>query len=420
MSDLSERLKRLGVLRGVSHLQSHATVPTPPRSGVKGIEHWVPGQVVHNDRGSFFLAEETFPLDHSHGGIPLSSVMNHSADLLVQLTGETSLSQLDLRHAVFLDTETTGLAGGTGTYAFLVGLGYFEGNLFRLFQFFMRDYSEESAMLHHIAEVMSRLAGIVSFNGRAFDLPLLETRFVLSRLQPDLLKAPHLDLLFPARRIWRARLASCALSSLEQGVLGLSRDGRDVPGYLIPDMYFRYLQTRNAAEIHRVFYHNAQDILSLVALASHVCSFFHAPDSLASADGLDLLSIGKLYERRGLVSESEQTYRHALRRPLPPTTRDAIIQQLSFLYKRLGRWHEAVELWETLRSSGQGSIEPHVELAKYYEHHARDYDQALAITSEARRRTAAEPRTSQRDQMLAELDYRISRLHHKTSWQSPH
>ena len=275
-------------------------------------------------------------------------------------------------------------------------------------------------MLHHIAEVMSRLAGIVSFNGRAFDLPLLETRFVLSRLQPDLLKAPHLDLLFPARRIWRARLASCALSSLEQGVLGLSRDGRDVPGYLIPDMYFRYLQTRNAAEIHRVFYHNAQDILSLVALASHVCSFFQAPDSLASADGLDLLSIGKLYERRGLVSESEQTYRHALRRPLPPTTRDAIIQQLSFLYKRLGRWHEAVELWETLRSSGQGSIEPHVELAKYYEHHARDYDQALAITSEARRRTAAEPRTSQRDQMLAELDYRISRLHHKTSWQSPH
>lgn len=419
MPDLSDRLRRLGVIRGVGHLQPRSPVTQHLQPRRKGIEHWIPGQVVNNGLGSYFLADENFPLHHSHGGVTLSSLLGHSAKLIVQLTGDPALAGLDLRRAVFVDTETTGLAGGTGTYAFLVGLGYFEEDAFHLRQYFMRDYGEEPAMLRGIAQLMSGMDGIVSFNGKAFDLPLLETRFLLSRLPPDPLDAPHLDLLFPARRIWRARLASCALSSLEQGVLGLCRDGRDVPGYLIPDMYFRYLQTGNADEIHRVFYHNAQDILSLVALTSHVCSLFGAPHSLDSVDELDLLSIGQLYERRGLLCESEETYRRALQRPLQPAVRDATILQLSFLFKRLGRWSEAAELWETLWVSDRETVVPLIELAKYFEHHARDYGRALAVASEARRRTTAEPRTYRRDQTLSELDYRISRLQRKTSLSPP-
>jgi uncharacterized protein YprB with RNaseH-like and TPR domain len=373
----------------------------------------VSGQTVRDDRGAFYLVDQSYPLDHQHGGEPLGLALKHPQELFARFTGDPSLSQLDLRRAAFIDTETTGLAGGTGTYAFLVGIGYFDGDCFRLRQFFMRDYSEEATLLHYLAVTMDDLEGIVSFNGRGFDLPLLETRFLLSRLRPDLLDAPHLDLLSPARRLWRARLASCALSSLEQNVLKVHRDERDVPGFLIPHMYFRYLQTGDASEISRVFYHNAQDVLSLVTLASHMGSLFQAPALGLPANELDLLSLGRLCERIGLHLESEEIYRRILRLSLPPEVQAIVQERLSFICKRTGRWDEAVSLWGKLLASGQAHVTPHVELAKYYEHRARDPERALELALQARGVLVARPNDPGYNRVLSALDHRIGRLRRK-------
>ncbi len=268
-------------------------------------------------------------------------------------------------------------------------------------------------MLHHLAQTLDTLTGLVSFNGKAFDLPLLETRFLLSRLRPDLLDAPHLDLLFPSRCLWRARISSCALSSLEQNVLDVRRNGQDVPGFLIPAMYFNYLQTGDAAEISRVFYHNAQDILSLVVLSAQVCRLFHSPDCGEPAHGLDLLSLGRLCERLGSQSEAERAYRHALAVELNADVRSLLQEQLSFVCKREGRWAEAVELWEGLCAAGCRSITPHVELAKYYEHHAADVDRAIALVLEARRTLPRLPSGARPAESRAELEYRLDRLRRK-------
>jgi hypothetical protein len=409
--ELNDRLRRLGVLRGVGHLRPRAT--PPPCARRRGIEQLVQGQVMQNDRGAFFLADETFPLDHRHGGEPLASFLDHAPETLAQLTGDESLAHLDLHRTAFIDTETTGLAGGTGTYAFLIGIGCFDGDCFRLRQYFMRDFGEEQAMLHHLAGHLDELQGLISFNGKSFDVPLLETRFLLARLRPNLLAAPHLDLLFPCRCLWRARLCSCALSSLEHGVLGFQRDGRDVPGWQIPAMYFAYLQTGDAHEIQRVFYHNAQDILSMVSLTTRACTLFHSPTSGPPADGLDLLSVGRLCERLGLVDRSERAYLQALHSPISPQARAVVMEQLAFLYKRSGRWLEAVELWESLCTTRHSGLMPHIELAKYYEHHVMDFDRAIALVLQARELLLSQPRAMPPGVTLAELDHRLDRLRRK-------
>ena len=411
--ELDDRLRRLGVLRGTGHLKSRPAKRQPPRTAGRDIERWVAGQTIQNEQGSFFLTEETYPLDHRHGGESLSSLLEQPQHIFARFSEDISLCQLDLRRAAFIDTETTGLAGGTGTYAFLIGVGYFDDEGFCLRQFFMRDYSEEPALLHYVAETLDGLQSIVSFNGRSFDLPLLETRFLLSRLRPDLLDAPHLDLLLPARRLWRARLSSCALSSLEENVLGVRRDTRDVPGFLIPHLYFRYMQTGDAGEIYRVFYHNAQDILSLVTLTSHIAALFQAPSQGHYANGLDMFSLGRLCEKLGLLAESEQAYRHALRDTLVPEVQAMIEQHLSFVYKRTGRWEEAIGLWERLRSSAQAGTVSHIELAKYYEHRAHDYGYAISLVLQARRQLIDHPHATRHPETLVELDHRINRLRSK-------
>ena len=191
----------------------------------------------------------------------------------------------------------------------------------------------------------------------------------------------------------------------------MHRGGADIPGFLIPAAYFNYLQTGDASEISRVFYHNAQDILSMVTLAAQVCWLYHCPARAESAHALDLLSLGRLCERLGLQCESEQAYRHALACKPSADVRALVQEQLSFLCKRDGRWPEAVELWEVLRESGAAGILPHVELAKYYEHRALDIERAINLVLEAQERvTQVGPSPAE---SRAELDYRLKRLRRK-------
>ena len=305
-SQLRDQLKRLGVSQGARQLR-----PQPRRRG-KTIEELLSGEVVSNANGAFFLHRESYEAGYRHGCYALADLLAQPRQVPGWLARDERLAGVEAGRIAFVDTETTGLAGGTGTYAFLVGVGVFEQDTFVLHQFFMRDYSEELALLSALGELFDRLEAVVSFNGKSFDLPLLETRFIMARQPLRLIGAPHLDLLAPARRIWKHRLDSCALSRLEEEVLGIQRTQDDIPGWLIPQIYQEYARTGDAREIARVFYHNAQDILSLVTLAARLCALLidspPSPPLDGTIPGEDLYGLGGLLLDLGQIDRAEAAY----------------------------------------------------------------------------------------------------------------
>src|SRR2546425_1083201 len=252
----------------------------PPRPAAPPAHEVLGGELVETGAGPLLVVRREYPLTHTHGREPLGPAFAAPLDLLSAVArAETPAG--NSRGLLFLDTETTGLAGGTGTYTFLVGVGRLDGDRFIVEQYFMRDFDEEPALLAALVPLLEQAAGVVTFNGSAFDLPLLETRFVLARRRwPP--RLPHLDLLRPARRIFAPRCADCRLTTLEREVLGLERED-DVPGALIPTLYFDFLRSRRAAPLARVFDHNRHDVLSLVALLGWFGRALATRDHLASA-----------------------------------------------------------------------------------------------------------------------------------------
>lgn len=406
-----QQLERLGVRRG------WADGPPPPPRPRQGpaIEDLVPGRLVENGRGRFFLGQRSYPLDHVHGRWPLRALLDHDGAVAAALSGHTGWLGLDFRQVAFMDTETTGLAGGTGTYTFLVGIGFFDDDRFCLEQYFMRDHSEEPAMLAALGERLATRKALVSFNGRAFDLPLLEARFACNRMASPLAGAPHLDLLLPTRRLWRARLESCALGSVEAHVLGVRRTWEDVPGHVIPSLYFQYLHDGDARSMSSVFYHNAVDVLSLVTLSAVLCDLFAAPDA-ADIQVADLCGLARLYEHLGQMDEAAAAYRRALEQTLPPDVRRVARHRFSLLCKQQGRWDEALTIWQAVVDEDRTTVYAHVEIAKYYEHRARDPGVAAQYTRQALDRVTAPdfPATrAERQSLRDELEHRLRRLERK-------
>ena len=431
-TDLRDKLRRLGVHKGAARIKPPAA-PRRERGG--GIETLVDGREVDTPFGPAFFHEEAYGADHPHGGHALGEVLGQSSAVAAQLANQPALADFDLSRVVFLDTETTGLAGGTGTLVFLVGIGAFSvqppavsdqspafsipHSAFHVQQFFLRSPAEEPAMLHALAERLDAFDAVVSFNGRGFDLPLLDARFRLARMRPRFLSAPHLDLLPPARRMWRGRLPSCALSSLEQHILDVRREQADVPGYLIPGMYVHYVESGDASEMPRVLYHNTIDILSMVSLSTRLLRLFDASsrqseEAVTPADAGDLLALGKWYDDLGRVSDAESALRSCLACQPEPATRTAALHRLGFLLKRAGRRAEAVAVWKALAEarSAEG-IDACVELAKHYEWHAGDARRAAALTRKAMATAGRLPPGTLRDQIEAELTHRLERLARK-------
>jgi len=416
-----QQLERLGVRRGWSaEAKSETTPPVHARRG-PAIEDLVPGRPVGNEHGCFFLGKRRYPLDHVHGQLPLRALLDHDGAVAAELSGEAGWRSRDFRRAAFIDTETTGLAGGTGTYTFLVGVGSFalkgpgEDEAFGLEQYFMRDHSEEPAMLAALSERLAAVDAVVSFNGRAFDLPLLETRFICNRLPSPLAGVPHLDLLLPARRLWRTRLDSCALGSLEASVLGVRRTWEDVPGHVIPSLYFQYLHDGDARSMSSVFYHNAVDVLSMVTLAASLCNLFVGPDA-PGIHAVDLYGLARLYETLGRLDEAVAAYRRALEGSLPADVRRAARHRLSFLCKRQEWWEEALTIWQVVVDEDETTVYAHVEIAKYYEHRVKDLDAALRYTRWALDRVAASDFPAarfERQALREELAHRLRRLERK-------
>jgi uncharacterized protein YprB with RNaseH-like and TPR domain len=408
----------------------------------------VPGFEIDNAAGRCYCSIQAFPLEEARGPLPLGSVLDHPPALFHRYHPTFGLNEMaDYRRAAFIDTETTGLGGGAGVYCFMVGVGTFEAyqagghdslpaspdlstapTHFVVRQYFMRNPAEEGALLVALAAQLASYEMTVTFNGRSFDLPLLRLRYTQNRrllpLNGDvvLLRAdrPHLDLLMPARKIWRRRLQSCRLINLEQMILGLHRSEDDVPGALIPELYLNYVHTGRAEAMRRVFYHNHEDIVTMVALADHLGRALGDVATAASTlpnaavTGMDWAGLGRAYERAGEHSQAITAYHRALESVRSANDRSEILRALGEIYKRQGQWALASEIWQNWITSVAGSDPtPYVELAKYCEWELRDLEQAEMWTAWALHNLQKAHPTARRPADQRDLERRLLRLQQK-------
>ena len=384
MDDIKSRLEKIAQLKKninkITQSQKEKSIHIVNQE-IK-IEEVVSGKFISTPFGDSFIRENYFPRDYKCGEVELFQIFQSSAKTISSLARDDRLKEIDINKTVFLDTETTGLAGGAGTYIFLVGVGYFERDQFCIRQYFMRDYNEERALLSALNDLLANFKAVVTYNGKTFDLPLMESRYIMSGMKMSLKDPYHFDLLYPARRLWKKRLESCSLSTVEREILKVSRDD-DVPGYLIPEIYFKYLRTKDARAIKQVFEHNLQDILSLVALVSRMC--FLVEDPLNNTEyGMDIFSIGKMFDEEKRYEQSTHYYTEALKHNLAEEEALEILRLSSFAYKRQGKWEEAEEIWkEIIERSREFIYYPYEELAKYYEHYLKDYQKAEKAVEEA-------------------------------------
>jgi uncharacterized protein len=386
------------------------------------------GQWIESAEGSVVVVDRYYSADRTHGREPIGRIvetLEGGADALDVLArawpGRTAASYSP--RLCFFDLETTGLAGGAGTQAFLVGCAVLEDGGLRVRQFLLPGFEHERAMLSAVAEWTAAQGTLVTFNGRSFDVPLIETRYLLHRLQFALADMPHLDMLHPARRLWKERPVvagpalddeSCRLSVLERHLAGYHRIG-DVPGFEIPSRYYRFVRSGDAHGLEAVLEHNRIDLISLALVTARALTLIQrGPD--ATAHPRECLGLGRVYERSGTRDDAEACFARAAalaaRVGREPDVHAESLRRLALCRRRAGRLAEAAAAWEEIvRLPGCPSPlrrEAREALAIHHEHRSHDLPAArslvldvLADAAGDRRREAAEYRLRRIERKLA-------------------
>jgi hypothetical protein len=402
---ISELRKRIEEVMNRRDRIAPVVVPQPRGASV-ALERVVEGEEVETEHGRFFCSRSTLAGTDSHGHSRVCDLACLSMGTAAFLAGSQALKGFSLEDGLFLDTETTGLAGGTGTFPFLIGLGWFEKGAFVTSQLFARDFSEERSMLAHLSELASAKRFLVTFNGRAYDLNLLSSRYILNRKEDVLLGMPHIDLLHPSRRMFAHRLENARLVTIEAHVLGVRRED-DVPGYEIPQRYFDWLRRRDGRLMDAVFRHNRLDIVSMAALLKYLAGLVEGGHEMPDAHPGDLLCAARLHHDRG-----DRAAARRMLEPLKECTQPEIAlnarKSLSLIHKRSLQWEQAVSLWKDIIALHPYDVFAVEELAKWYEHRARELGSAIelvrSVLDEARHLGVAERQS---------LEHRMKRLLHK-------
>ncbi len=352
----------------------------------------------------FEIRRQFWGLNLTHGRMPLAAAVKRGRAI-----------GPDGGAVGWLDTETTGLAGGTGTYVFLIGIGAIEDGMFTVTQYFLADLGAEAEMLLAVGEHLSRLDALVTFNGARFDLPLLQTRFLLSRMREFYKERPHLDLLTYARRLWYRPLGGYSLALLEHNILQVKRS-LDVPGWLIPSLYVEYLRTGERGPLEPVFSHNEQDLLSLLALHGVTGEALARPDALSVT--VDWFGLGRLVEQRGDGEAARRCYETNLDRETDPAVRWRTALALARHYRRRGACERLLQLWQRELVAGVLPAWKALErMAMLWEWQLGDPRLALAYTERALSSLAATPPTTT-ERAAARLGMRWDRLARKVSFRS--
>ncbi len=330
--------------------------------------------------------ENPYPLDVRYGKITISAGLEIPSAILSCLSKDNAFDSLDLSTALFIDLETTGLSGGTGVIPFLIGLGYYHDGKFYVSQYFLGEPAEEENMIKEFCTFVKEMdfRSVVTYNGKAFDVPMLETRFILHRQPFFLSELPHLDFLFSARNLWGHKYENCRLFNLALQVLKTGRD-EDIPSSEIPYRYFQYIQTGNYEMIEPVLYHNQEDILSLLGVVIAGANILSEDPESCTADSMDIFGAGKILEKVGDTERSVQYFKRALNGKLTSEVSIQAKKRLSYHFKKQEGWEEAVALWrqevsqETIDAKQLYSFR---ELAMYLEHKEKNYEEARKIAEE--------------------------------------
>lgn len=406
---INELRRRIDAIMRRPSLQTSVASSQPAGQPACRLNELIDGEDMSNDQGNFFVSHRLHPGSSRHGHWYIDELSSPDMEALAFLAGNSELSKHDYSQALFLDTETTGLSGGTGTLAFLIGLGWFEGSRFIVRQIFARDFSEEKACLAFLKGIAEEKKFLVTFNGKAFDLGLLSTRFIMNRMQDPFSGFPHLDLLHPSRRLVGHRLDNTRLATLEDALLGLCREN-DIPGSEIPQRYFDWLRRRDPRIMEGVFEHNRLDILSMAGLALHLSRLVAFPEDSPGIDQRDLLALARLRKIRKDHCGMESILENLIHNKNHDTASEAR-RMLSLRYKTLGEWDKAVRLWEMMLKDDPGNFFAAEELAKWYEHRAHEPRKAIEVINRLvgnKRKLNNEERDSL-DKRLGRLKSRIER-----------
>jgi uncharacterized protein YprB with RNaseH-like and TPR domain len=370
-----------------------------------------------NEEGSFLMRRIVYPVDFRHGLHSLSELSEAAAGL----TAFHPVEQASAEQILFLDLETTGLGVGTGNVPFMIGIGYMSKEQFVIEQTLIRNPAEERAMLVYMAEKFQHYTYLATYNGKTFDWPLVQNRFIMNGLSRKIWEPKQLDFLHPARSIWRNTLVSCRLSHVEEERLGIHRKD-DVPGSLAPQLYFQYLATGDPSPLEGVFHHNETDMLSLACLAvrfghllsGNIESYIPLPD-----EPEEMVRTGLWLERMGRIKLSERLYHMAAE---AADANPSTLLMLAARDKKAGNWDRAVLLWQKaiIHSSlhyNSATNEACIELAMYYEHKLKDYESALGHANQAFEQAMTHSMLTKRDSKkraeLEALRNRITRLRRK-------
>jgi uncharacterized protein YprB with RNaseH-like and TPR domain len=364
-----------------------ATAAAPALVGAPAqgfVEDLLSGQVVETPAGKHFETEKLYARHQRYGSYDISDLIELPEDLLTALS-DGAIARAHPTQWAFLDTETTGLAGGSGTYAFLIGVGWIGPEGFRVRQFFLRDYDEEASALYALNELLARFEVLITYNGKSYDQPLLETRYTMNRARTPFGRMEHLDLLYGARRLFKLRLENCRLVNLENQILGIEREG-DVPGEMIPYLYFEYLRSRRAYRLISVFHHNVLDIVSLACLTGVIPEAFRDPENVRARHGMDLLGLARWLRVSDRVEEAHRLMRRAIGMGLPDEHLFRTLFEAGSIEKKLGWEHAAIATFTDLTlSPNPFRARAYEELAKHYEHRERNLTMALECVRAARR-----------------------------------
>ncbi len=374
------------------------------------------GAVVERSEGAVIVVDREYRADMLHGRTPIgemTSVINGGGDALALMAEAWPSAKGIGGRVLFIDLETTGLFGGAGTQAFLVGCAAIDGDAIRVRQFLMPGFEHERAVLAELQAWATHHGALCSYNGRTFDVPLIETRFMFHRLPCPLDGVPHLDMLHAARRLWRQRPlttgtpdpdeSSCSLSVLEKHIAGLHRVG-DVPGYEIPSRFFRFVRDGDARPLEAVLEHNRLDLISLAAvLARAITLITRGPDAATTAQ--EAYGLARVYERAGACDNAEasllRTIDFARRVGAEPEVHGEALRRLAWLRRRGRRPYDAADAWRELAS-----------LPRCAASLRREAREALAIHYEHRSKNLQVARQHALD-LLADIDANQGRVRHR-------
>ena len=335
-------------------------------------------------KDSILYLENAYLLSARYGKIPIALGPDIPGEILSCLGRDAAFKDTSLSSAVFLDLETTGLAGGTGTVPFLVGLGFYVDGRFKVAQYFLGDLAEEGRMVREMGRFFRDMnfGSVITYNGKAFDIPLLETRFALNREPFPLDELPHLDFVFSARNLWKHKYESCRLFHLAREIVEAERS-EDIPSAEIPLRYFQYLRTRDFSLVEPILYHNQEDILSLLGVVIAGAVLLDRNRQSAGetgTDAMDLYGVGRLLEGAGDYEKSVSLFEKALEGNVSREVSLTIRKKLSSHFKKSRDWSKAVSLWQGMGQTNE--VFSYRELAMYYEHKEKNYGEAIRAAEE--------------------------------------